>query len=717
MAASMQWRKSLKFHDIFQYLRKVQEHATKETDSKDLLAVRGCDIYVWNTNGSDILTTNLKYIAEKSDPEKSSKLPFQRLFCTDPPLFDVESILLSPTGNLLALIGPRGVSVVELPRQWGKYASFEGGKEKINCRTHAIEERHFSSHSKVKVLHAAWYPGSETDSCLVVLTSDSQLRFYDVCDGHAPIQVIPLSDTDSEFGSTVDLSTTRKGFTVALGELPVSFDFGEPIPVQYGKQEDQKEMVQLIYILWGNGNVYSLAVSLTSKRFSKPQLTGPLSMHPPAEDNYGTDACSILCLRSNPPVLVVATCSGNLYHCVVLNQEEEKYCELFSKQPIPLPESTLYVYESVELELSLTTVAIETDEVIEDDFSCPIKLHRDDATSIRYHCSHSAGVHTVILPWIDSLENFCLDPSSPEIKFKQTDEAIVEHLVCTKPVATSPPSPIFGLCVVTDTVLGTTLLALTSVYECIALPLLSRYKRDAGRLLSVSGSGKKYQSPMKEIAREPFDIHIQNALARDASNPLLKTTSKTDLSPQECFQLLSRSTQIFREEYIQKQELAREDIQRRVRFLREQKKYLSNELQKSREARNILTDKARQMADRYDDTYENQRLIVQRVENVLRKVQSRLPVLSDEEKDMHKELKSIEERMKRSKNSLEQIRVKQRYQRNQILHQQDEEKPKKGMPNKQSTMIKTLLKDEGDQICDMVKNLKLVMSQVGVINP
>jgi hypothetical protein len=53
---------------------------------------------------------------------------------------------------------------------------------------------------------------------------------------------------------------------VALGELPVSFDFGEPIPVQYGKKDDQKEMVQLIYILWGNGNVYSLAVSLTSKR-------------------------------------------------------------------------------------------------------------------------------------------------------------------------------------------------------------------------------------------------------------------------------------------------------------------------------------------------------------------------------------------------------------------------------------------------------------------
>ena len=50
-------------------------------------------------------------------------------------------------------------------------------------------------------------------------------------------------------------------------------------------------------------------------------MQGPLSMHPPAEDNYGTDACAIMCLKTHPPVLVVATSSGKLYHCVVLDRE------------------------------------------------------------------------------------------------------------------------------------------------------------------------------------------------------------------------------------------------------------------------------------------------------------------------------------------------------------------------------------------------------------
>lgn len=41
-----------------------------------------------------------------------------------------------------------------------------------------------------------------------------------------------------------------------------------------------------------------------------------------------------------------------------------------------VPEMTMCVYESVEIELSLTTLSMQTGEVIDDDFSCPIKLER-----------------------------------------------------------------------------------------------------------------------------------------------------------------------------------------------------------------------------------------------------------------------------------------------------------------------------------------------------
>lgn len=46
-------------------------------------------------------------------------------------------------------------------------------------------------------------------------------------------------------------------------------------------------------------------------------------MHPAAEDNYGYDACAVLCLPCVPNILVIATESGMLYHCVVLDAEED----------------------------------------------------------------------------------------------------------------------------------------------------------------------------------------------------------------------------------------------------------------------------------------------------------------------------------------------------------------------------------------------------------
>lgn len=48
-----------------------------------------------------------------------------------------------------------------------------------------------------------------------------------------------------------------------------------------------------------------------------------MPMHPAAEDNYGYDACAVLCLPCVPNILVIATESGMLYHCVVLEGEEE----------------------------------------------------------------------------------------------------------------------------------------------------------------------------------------------------------------------------------------------------------------------------------------------------------------------------------------------------------------------------------------------------------
>lgn len=44
-------------------------------------------------------------------------------------------------------------------------------------------------------------------------------------------------------------------------------------------------------------------------------------MYPPADDNYGIDSCSIMCLQTTPPIVVIAMCTGKIYHAIMLKEE------------------------------------------------------------------------------------------------------------------------------------------------------------------------------------------------------------------------------------------------------------------------------------------------------------------------------------------------------------------------------------------------------------
>ena len=49
----------------------------------------------------------------------------------------------------------------------------------------------------------------------------------------------------------------------------------------------------------------------------------------------------------------------------------------------PLPTSILYVFENLELELSLTTISVETDQPVLDDYTCLIRLQKGRSASLK----------------------------------------------------------------------------------------------------------------------------------------------------------------------------------------------------------------------------------------------------------------------------------------------------------------------------------------------
>ena len=118
------------------------------------------------------------------------------------------------------------------------------------------------------------------------------LRLFDIENEFEPIKSINLL---SKHG--IDLHFERVSiYSNSLGDGAVAFDFGPSLNRYYQYDTDIASFdIYSIYVLRGNGDVLVLYLSLNDLLISN-QVFGPLKMTPAAEDNYGSDACSILCL-------------------------------------------------------------------------------------------------------------------------------------------------------------------------------------------------------------------------------------------------------------------------------------------------------------------------------------------------------------------------------------------------------------------------------------
>ncbi|NXQ35392.1 NUP88 protein, partial [Alaudala cheleensis] len=232
-------------------------------------------------------------------------------------------------------------------------------------------------------------------------------------------------------------------------------------------------------------------------------------------------------------------------------------------------------------------------------------------------------------------------------------------------------------------------------------------------------------SPLRIVAESEhsFEKHIQGILQRSSANPLHlnKTTNISILRsadkdaappPEECLQLLSRATQVFREEYILKQDLAKEEIQQRVKLLWGQKKKQLEDLNYCREERKSLREMAERLADKYEEAKEKQEDIMNRMKKVLRSFHSQLPVLSDTEKDMKKELQTIHDQLQHLSNAIRQVKMKKEYQQKQMEKGRSPRKPSISLSAYQSKCIQAVLREEGEHIREMVKQINDIRSHV-----
>lgn len=104
--------------------------------------------------------------------------------------------------------------------------------------------------------------------------------------------------------------------------------------------------------------------------------------------------------------------------------------------------------------------------------------------------------------------------------------------------------------------------------------------------------------------------------------------------------------QVLRDEHLNKLDQVRSEIERRASSLRVQKQSQQSSMSRLASERLQLRETAASIAERYEDLRDNGERLTGRIEIVLRKIQRQMPMSSDKEIRMQRELKDIERKTK-----------------------------------------------------------------------
>ncbi|CAE6428052.1 unnamed protein product [Rhizoctonia solani] len=148
----------------------------------NIMCIRGPDLFI--AVGRQIRMLPLKTVKEAEGVEEVT----YKTLSTPNVTFEIKNMVVNPTGKLLAVVGARQVAVVVLPRP----GITKTLSTRIECSSIQIGEYYHVPGSS-KITKVDWHPWGEGGASLLILTSDGQLREYDVSkDPNEPQQTVEL---------------------------------------------------------------------------------------------------------------------------------------------------------------------------------------------------------------------------------------------------------------------------------------------------------------------------------------------------------------------------------------------------------------------------------------------------------------------------------------------------------------------------------------------
>eukprot|EP00054_Salpingoeca_dolichothecata_P015799 m.91585 g.91585 ORF g.91585 m.91585 type:complete len:716 (-) comp21662_c0_seq6:110-2257(-) len=650
-----------------------------------------------------------------------SDLRFETLTSEPPIDFDVFNIILSQNTQHVAVIGTNHISVIKLPDK----LAFSDNPVKCKC----TRVGHFAQ--SATVVEVKWHPLSVFH--LVVLTTDGLLRLFDVREPrNAECFVRVAQDGHNQSASAVGQVAASFDFGSKYGwemfSIYVLMDSGEVccfcpvvpkrcvvpshvLPALHSSSTSVPEKLWLEQVIDSQQelDLQGTSVAITPPAAYSPAAQGPFQMYPPDADNHGCNGCSLLVLPTVPTVLAIADAEGTVFVCVVL----------FTMKPSWQSEDNANEDTEPQLKDDARMLVLERIDLSFFQDSWLISLRMDPLDVSKFFIYHVKGVHCVRLCWLDALTEHFLAEEEDEAPPFDVDSMPpdVRQLLSTVPVGSTSDiqaCPVVGLVALASPSLGYVAVVLNAEMSVQVLPLnaLPTQLKNATATSALVKESLPLPAPStlrKTNKASDGDLvaDIENIFNRSTPHPVLNSSQGSTLDVVQSYNYITTIVQDLRENHMLDIAKARVEIEKHHRLQVETRRVhnvaisnLDQQIQAAREANELLDKRRAELALRTKS-------LVERFKLCLVQLDSSLPVLSDAEKEYHKELALMQKKVQALRNK--DAEVKRRYERS-AQHLKSAFKPDESIQQTQKNKLKALLSQEQAKLRSLiasVDNLRL----------
>ncbi|XP_055348473.1 nuclear pore complex protein Nup88-like [Paramacrobiotus metropolitanus] len=528
--------------------------SSKTTSLRSLIAVRNDRIFYWNNKDSCLVSANFR------DPEMQN---FIKIECDIAPLFEAREIVCSPYGSCVAVVGARGLSVIntatdDIP---------EHGRKVSHCI--AIAERFFLNNPKIHILQFEWFSMRETH--FLVLTSDNNLRLFRLASPSQPDLVVSLHGSSNK----LSLHNFTAFCTAHNGDVSAASAY-------YRSPENESATVT-IFALRSDGLVYTFDMTAGYDRCVASSVRGPVNNIVPFGGDVSHFASSIAYISASVPVLIIASNGDKLVHGLLLEKDDIEADNTSSGAIL----SSSWEFITLE-KLELVTSA-ENIRNLPKSHHARLLSRRDIPGCYAYITEHR--IFGIAVPWLDDLsmlENMDLE------SLRSSD---VRTILSSDPFETSNDLFFLGAQLITS-----------DTNECSLLSVASNGQVSIQPICVNASSGKsglkipdfKSKTQNKSNSEVPFSELIQNLLRRERNLPVFNMKNTDQLSAEDLQQVLDHGVSIYTEEYMNRQAKAAQAIRNRQERLKARRRDLANLISAMDQKAAELTEKLHEFSNQCD---------------------------------------------------------------------------------------------------------------------